>query len=61
MSTGYTDFQWWNVTKYIQSCTVLKYVFEVLKYLHFTLLYISTELHFRRKYCTFIYHTTTFI
>ena len=31
--------QWWNVTKYIHSNTVLEYKFEVLSLNHFMLLY----------------------
>ncbi len=54
---------WWNVTKYIYSSTVFKYDLEVLVlYLSisiFMLLYISSPLDFRGKYCTF--YSTTFI
>ncbi len=55
------NVQWWTVTKYIYSGTVLKYNFEVLvlECLHFLLLYTSTQLHFGGKYCTF--YSTTFI
>ena len=41
-------YQWWNVTKYIHSSTVLKSYFKVLvfEYFYFLLLYTSTPLHF---------------
>ncbi len=54
------DFQWWILTKYIYSSTVLKYKFEVLlvlKYFHFMQLYTFTSLHLRGKCCS----STTFV
>ena len=47
--------QWWKVTKYIYSSTILKYNFEelVLEYFHFLLLYTSTPLQFRENIVLF--------
>ncbi len=46
MSYVDTKNQWWRLTKYIYSSTVLKYKFEILgfEYFHFILLYSSTTI-----------------
>lgn len=51
-----SGFQWWKVTEYIYSSTVLLYNFRVLEleYFHLKLLYNSTELYFGSQYCTFL-------
>lgn len=43
-----TENQWCNLTKYIYSSIVLKFIFEVLvlEYFHFTQLYASTSSYF---------------
>lgn len=48
--------QWWNVTKYVYSSTVLQ--FKVLEYFHCMQLYTCT-LHLRNKYSAF--YSTTFV
>ncbi len=55
-------FSYKSPTEFLLSTfTVLEYNLEVslLEYLHFLLLYTSTPLHFKGKYCTF--YSTIFI
>ena len=52
--------QWWEVTKYIYSSTVLKVQFggtcTLIVYFHFLLIYTSTPLHLRGKVLYFLLH-----